>query len=146
MNTYIKSYIAPFCAAFVFVGAQGLALASSPAPEKAPPADTSYRAQSCADFYGDQFQSELDTVTESTKVEGNEVILSQYAAENMALRQQMMGDAERFVFLYTLILEPNNATTEQIATMIERANPPVDASGYPTREAVEVDERRILND
>jgi|MDSW01.2.fsa_nt_gb phosphatidylserine/phosphatidylglycerophosphate/cardiolipin synthase-like enzyme len=139
MNKSIQSYVAPVCAALAFAGLQTIALASSPAPEKAPPADTSYRAESCADFYGSEFQAELDIATESEIVSGNEVILSQYAAENMALRQQMMGDAESFIFLYTLILEPNNATTEQIATMIERANPPVDARGNPLREAVEVD-------
>ena len=49
-------------------------------------------------FYGAEFQNELDVATESVLVDGNEVLLSQFAAENMALRQQMMGESERFIF------------------------------------------------
>ena len=139
MNKLIKKYLAPSCAFLMLMNAPAMALASSPDPEKAPPAETAYRADACSDFYGAEFQNELDVATESVLVDGNEVLLSQFAAENMALRQQMMGESERFIFLYTLILEPNNATTEQIATMIERANPPLDARGNPTRPAVEVD-------
>jgi phosphatidylserine/phosphatidylglycerophosphate/cardiolipin synthase-like enzyme len=135
----IKKCVTPIAIAFSLVASPSSALASSPAPEKAPPAETSYRAEGCSDFYGADFQSELDEVTGSVEVGGNEVILSQFAEENMALRQQMMGDSEKFIFLYTLLLEPNNATTEQIVTMIERANPPVDARGVATRDAVEVD-------
>jgi len=135
----IKRFITPTVIALAVVGTQGLAYGSSPDPEKAPPADTSYRAESCSDFYSSEFQNELDSATGSVKIDGNEVVLSQYAADNLALRQQMMGDSQEFVFLYTLMLEPNDATIEQIATLIERANPPVDARGNPLRSAVEVD-------
>ncbi|MBT6178339.1 MAG: phosphatidylserine/phosphatidylglycerophosphate/cardiolipin synthase family protein [Deltaproteobacteria bacterium] len=135
----IKKCVTPMAITFSLVAAPALVFASSAAPEKAPPAETSYRADGCSDFYGAEFQNELDDVTGSVEIDGNEVILSQFAAENLALRQQMMGDSEKFIFLYTLLLEPNEATTDQIVTMIERANPPVDARGTPTRDAVEVD-------
>jgi phosphatidylserine/phosphatidylglycerophosphate/cardiolipin synthase-like enzyme len=135
----IRQYLTPIAITFSLIAGPGLAVASSAAPEKAPPAETSYRAESCSDFYGADFQGELDDVTGSVEIGGNEVILSQFAAENLALRQQMMGDSEKYIFLYTLMLEPNEATTQQIVTMIERANPPVDSRGTPTRDAVEVD-------
>lgn len=127
------------------VAAIGIAVTSSPAmagsakPEKAPPAETSYRAENCADFYGSEFQSELDASSGSVNITGNEVVLSQFAADNQALRQEMMGESEKFIFIYTLMLEPNDSTSAQIATMIERANPAVDSSGTALRPAVEVD-------